>query len=114
MVESIVRPDSRRLLLVANQFAEVINYCEKAVEFELEGESWEDSRGLARALTGDTEGAIDDFQAFIDWIDNTKPQTEDQKVQFKEWKLRRQGWIDALRAGENPFTEEVLKSLLSE
>ena len=97
-----------------NRAAEVIDYCEKAVELHPENGNLRDSRGLARALTGDTESAIDDFQAFIDWIDNTKPQTEDQKVQLKKWKRQRQGWIDALRAGENPFTEEELKSLLSE
>ena len=107
--------------------ADVINYCEKAVELQPESR---DRRGLARALTGDIEGAIDDFQAFvdsfekvqefIDLIDKTEPQTDEQKLQFqklkrlKKLKRQRQGWIDALRAGENPFTEEVLKSLLSE
>ena len=94
--------------------AEVINYCEKAVELEPENGHWQDSRGLARVLTGNTEGAIEDFQAFIDRIDNTEPQTDADKVKFNKWKQQRQGWIDALRAGENPFTEEVLKSLLSE
>ena len=58
-----------------------------------------DSRGIARALTGNTNGAIEDFQAFI-------AQTKD-----KEEKSQRQRWIDALRAGKKPFTEEELKKL---
>jgi len=61
-----------------------------------------DSRGLARALTGNTNGAIEDFQSFINW-------TEDA-----EQKAQRQRWIDALRAGENPFTQEELKKLSSQ
>ena len=76
--------------------------CEKAVAKAPEEAYILDSRGLARALTGDTAGAISDFQAFVDWTDNDK------------WKAERQKWIDELRAGKNPFTEEVLKGLLEE
>ncbi|AOX01187.1 hypothetical protein BJP34_18635 [Moorena producens PAL-8-15-08-1] len=76
--------------------------CEKAVAKEPENGGIKDSRGLARALTGDTAGAISDFQAFVDWIDDD------------ELKAKRQKWIDELRAGKNPFTEEVLKGLLEE
>ena len=58
-----------------------------------------DSRGLARALTGDIEGAIIDFQVYVEWTSN------------KEEKTQRQEWIKALQAGENPFTDELLKEL---
>ncbi|NET63308.1 MAG: hypothetical protein F6K63_02385 [Moorea sp. SIO1G6] len=78
---------------------EVMDACEKAVAKDSENGGILDSRGLARALTGDTAGAISDFQAFVDWTDNDK------------LKAKRQKWIDELRAGKNPFTEEVLKSL---
>jgi hypothetical protein len=56
-------------------------------------------------LTGDTAGAIADFQAFIDWdtLDN-----------FSAYKAKRQQWIDALRAGQNPFTVEELERLRDE
>ncbi len=79
--------------------AEVMFSCEKAVALAPEDGGIRDSRGLARALTGNTQGAIEDFQAFVDWTDNNKK------------RLQRQRWIDALRAGENPFTEEEIKSL---
>ncbi|NEQ08243.1 MAG: hypothetical protein F6K37_20505 [Moorea sp. SIO4E2] len=79
--------------------AEVIDACEKAVAKDPENGGILDSRGLARALTGDTAGAISDFQAYVDWSDHD------------ESKEQRQKWIDELRAGKNPFTEEVLKSL---
>ncbi|NEO74356.1 WD40 repeat domain-containing protein, partial [Moorena sp. SIO3H5] len=82
--------------------ADVMNACEKAVAKAPEDGDILDSRGLARALTRDTAGAISDFQAFVDWIDDD------------ELKAQRQKWIDELRAAKNPFTEEVLKSLLEE
>ncbi len=76
--------------------------CEKAVAKKPENGGIKDSRALARALTGDTPGAISDFQTFVDW-------TWDD-----ESKAKRQKWIDELRAGKNPFTEEVLEDLLEE
>lgn len=80
--------------------AEVISACDTAVKLA-PGNVWvRDSRGVARALTGDTPGAIEDFQAFIkgtDWVESKK---------------QRQGWIDALKKGENPFTEKEIDKLL--
>ena len=79
--------------------ADVMFACEKAVTLAPEDGNIRDSRGLARALTGDTKGAIEDFQAFIQ-------SSNDSKL-----KLQRQGWVNALSAGKNPFTEEELKKL---
>ncbi|MEM9219916.1 MAG: tetratricopeptide repeat protein [Cyanobacteria bacterium P01_F01_bin.150] len=77
----------------------VLNACENAVDLNAEDGNIRDSRGLARALTGDVEGAIADFQFFIE-------QTNDE-----EERSLRQQWIKSLNAGENPFTSEVLESL---
>ncbi|NEP00321.1 MAG: hypothetical protein F6K58_16910 [Symploca sp. SIO2E9] len=76
--------------------------CEKAVALEPDSGMILDSRGLARALTGNTAGAIEDFQAFINWTDSDSG------------KEQRQGWIDALKAGKDPFTKEEIESLLEE
>ena len=73
--------------------------CEKAVALSPDEDYIIDSRGLARALTGDIEGAIADFQVFVEWTSN------------EERKAQRQEWIKALQAGENPFTDELLKEL---
>ena len=54
---------------------------------------------LGSALTGDFVGAIRDFEAFVAYTSNARARAQ------------RQGWIDALRAGENPFTPEVLEAL---
>ena len=79
--------------------AEVMAACEQAVALAPDLENIRDSRGLARALTGDVAGAIDDFEAFVAWT------TSDRR------RAQRQGWIDALRAGQNPFTPELLERL---
>ena len=77
----------------------VISACDTAVALA-PGALWtRDGRGVARALTGDTAGAIEDFQAFIKGTDSA------------EYKKQRQGWIDALKKGENPFTEKELAKL---
>ena len=82
--------------------AEVMDACEKAVAKEPKNAVYRDSRGLARALTGDTAGAISDFQFFLD-----SPSANN----YGDYNVRLQKWIDDLRAGQNPFTEEVLESL---
>ncbi|BAZ21154.1 WD-40 repeat-containing protein [Kalymmatonema gypsitolerans NIES-4073] len=82
--------------------ADVMFACEKAVQLAPDYVYARGSRGLARALTGNTQGAIEDFEAFI-------AQTDD-----KEWKAIEQGWVKDLRAGKNPFTDEELKSLLNQ
>lgn len=86
--------------------------------------SFRKGRGLARALTGDFEGAIKDFQAYMEWITKI---TKKAQVQggiealqttlsmriFYIIPLQQQyrRWIEALQAGENPFTPEVLEEL---
>ncbi len=59
-----------------------------------------DSRGVARALTGDFEGAIADFEAFIETRSPISAQVR-----------QRQAWIELLEQGENPFTLDVLGGL---
>ncbi len=79
--------------------AEVLAACERAVALAPEHGGIADSRGLARALTGDVAGAIADFQTFVAWVTDEQLRTQ------------RLGWIEALRAGQNPFTDEVLVQL---
>ncbi len=78
---------------------EVMFACGNAVKLAPDSGYIRDSRGLARALTGNYQGAINDFEAFI-------AQTDD-----KESKAQREGWVKLLREGKNPFTEEELKKL---
>jgi len=79
--------------------ADVMFACEKAVQLAPNDGKIRDSRGLARALTGNTQRAIEDFEAYI-------AQTDDKDI-----KSQRQRWVKDLRAGKNPFTDEELKKL---
>jgi tetratricopeptide (TPR) repeat protein len=84
---------------LSQKAADVMLACDKAVSLSPKDGDIIDSRGLARALTGDIEGAIADFQVFVEWTSN------------EERKAQRQEWIKALQAGDNPFTDEPLKEL---
>ncbi len=82
--------------------AEVLDACDRAVAGSSGDRRHErhDSRGLARALTGDIDGAIADFQVYVDALP-----TDHEGAQ------RRRAWIAALQADRNPFTTDVLARL---
>ena len=85
--------------------AQVMPACEEAVSLS-SSPGFRDSRGLARALTGATKGAIEDFQAFVDWSKlNGLYDTQGK---------RREDWIAALQQGKNPFDQTTLDSLRSQ
>lgn len=83
--------------------ASVLPACERAVVLTPEDGSIRDSRGLARALTGDIEGAIADFEFYIQW--RTARDEHPERV------AQRQEWIAALKAGQNPFDVATLAKL---
>ena len=62
-----------------------------------------DGRGLARALTGDLEGARQDFEDAVQWA---------QESGYDEAFIEsRTAWIAALQAGKNPFDAATLEQL---
>ena len=91
---------------------EVLPVCEQAIR--LAPENWKDmlkdSRGLARALTGDRAGAIDDFSAALkpirDW--------NEMGLYDAAFLKRREHWIQALKAGQDPFDSATLDVLRNE
>jgi hypothetical protein len=83
--------------------------CDKAVEWAspADRELYRDSRGLARALSGDKKGAIDDFESVVAYLNK-----EPGRGGFSETFLRRrEEWIDALRKGDDPFNAKLLEEL---
>jgi tetratricopeptide (TPR) repeat protein len=80
----------------------VLRFGEKAVTLDPENKSYQNNRGLARVLTGDLLGALDDFQAVVD----------SGELDYSNYvKQRRLRWIEALKSGNNPLTPEELKEL---
>jgi serine/threonine protein kinase/tetratricopeptide (TPR) repeat protein len=91
---------------LAGQTEAVLEACERAITLDPENATFYDSRGLARALTGDKQGAIEDFQVYVAWLkENNRYEPNGPK---------RDAWIAALEAGENPFDEATLEALRTE
>lgn len=82
-----------------NRASDVLFACEKAVELE-PSVTHLDTRGLARALTGNIDGAIEDFELVIESGELEDPMLE-----------KRQRWLESLKSRINPFTQEELKAL---
>lgn len=82
---------------------QVMPACERAVELAPDDRQItafvRESRGIARALLGDRRGAIEDLEAAV------------ALAPFEGDRRRVEGWIEALRAGEDPFGAEVLEGL---
>ena len=82
---------------------DVMAACERAVALEPDHGGIRDSRGVARALTEDYPGAINDFQRYLEW----GPKNGQSEEQIRQ----RQDWIRMLQANQNPFNKELLKLL---
>jgi len=83
----------------------VLDICEQAVLLAPDDGNIRDSRGLVRALAGDWQGAMEDFQYAIEWW-----KANDS---YDEVRLLRQEWIIELEAGRDPFDATTLEKLLS-
>ncbi|BBC25719.1 AAA-like domain-containing protein [Pseudanabaena sp. ABRG5-3] len=82
--------------------------CEKAVEEAYKDNTSEDnialyhdSRGVSRAVSGNHEGAIEDFEKYIARYRKRSVTLTDQRKE----------WIKSLRKQINPFTEQELENL---
>lgn len=84
---------------------EVMGVCEIAVEMAPSDGNFRDSRGLARALTGDYEGAIEDFKFYVNWLKDLD--------RYEAGGNGREAWITKLESGQNPFNEATLEALRS-
>jgi hypothetical protein len=80
----------------------VLRFGGKAVTLDPENKNYQDSRGLARVLTGDLVGALEDFQVAVD------SGALDYSNDVKQRRLR---WIETLKSGNNPLTPEELEEL---
>ena len=92
-------------LSVSGSPQEALPYCERAVAQGPAGQARE-GRGLARAMTGDVEKAIADFEAFLIWVE-ASPKDSCREI----YRQSRAGWIEDLRSGDNPFDAETLREL---
>ncbi len=87
---------------------EVLYACERAVAQQPAHGGIRDSRGIARALLGDDEGAVDDFTFFVTHVARNPYNTSENEI------VLRKRWITSLQRGENPFTREMLRKMRGE
>ncbi|MCB0155175.1 MAG: hypothetical protein KDF65_10300, partial [Anaerolineae bacterium] len=121
-----VRPDVEEALTLRPGYASAYNllcwgyaleqagetalpFCEQVVAAAPEEALFRDSRGLALALRGDIPAALADFEVYVAWLETEQPGFDWQRDL-----ARRRAWIEALAAGQNPFTPELLQTLRSE
>jgi WD40 repeat protein/tetratricopeptide (TPR) repeat protein len=90
---------------VLGHAAQVQGACDRAVQL-LPHPDIRDSRGVARALNGDYQGAIEDFEAFVE-----SQQAHERTRSIAE---KRRKWVASLQVGHNPFDQETLADLRNE
>jgi CubicO group peptidase (beta-lactamase class C family) len=79
---------------------EIMNICERAVVSAADSRRMYFGSGLARALTNDYDGAIADFEVYVEW-------TKDNGF-YDPYGLEIEGFIIDLEAGKNPFDDAQL------
>jgi tetratricopeptide (TPR) repeat protein len=88
----------------------VLEACEISVKNNPEHGGMRDSRGVARAMTGNLEGVIQDFKHYVEWA----PSRDRPQARID----RRKRWIEQLDNGKNPFSgpnrEKVIAELKDE
>jgi tetratricopeptide (TPR) repeat protein len=67
----------------------VLFACDRAIKLDPENGNYRDSRGLARALTGDVQGAIEDFEFSLQWARRVN--------EWEEFIVQRNTWLFFLK-----------------
>lgn len=80
--------------------------CDKAIELDPKRGYHYESRSITRILSGDYQGAIEDLEVYIGWLNRIITGYWDEEAIEK--KKRYQSWIDQLRLGQNPLDDETL------
>ncbi len=83
-----------------------LTFCDTALQLDPGNPSYLDSRGLARALTGDLAGAAADFKVFVAFTR--------QVGRYEPYGKLRDGWIVALEKGQNPLDAATIETLKQE
>jgi Pentapeptide repeats (8 copies)/NACHT domain len=94
-----------------NQAEEILFASEKATHSNPDWPIYRDTQGLVRALTGNLQGAIDDFEFVTKKLSRDGYGSTHRSLHLGADEQRRREWLEALRSGQNPFTSEVLEEL---
>jgi tetratricopeptide (TPR) repeat protein len=91
--------------LLTGDPSQVMDSCDRSIELDPNrpGTAY-DRRAIARALVGDLDGAAADLELAIDLLE-----ANDWWGYNKAQEQARKAWLEALRSGENPITEDELR-----
>ena len=92
-------------MAVSGSAQEALPVCERAVAYDPTSQSSE-ARGVAYALTGRTQKAVADLEAFLEWVE-ASPKDSCRDL----YQQSRADWIDQLRSGNDPFDPATLRGL---
>lgn len=99
--------------IVSGDATEVGDACDRAIELSEGRSNYFAARGVVRAITGDTEAAIADFEAYLAF--------EAQPMRFRgdvrngiEARARVERWLEAARTGNLSLTKEDIASFEAE
>ncbi len=84
---------------------QALPFCETALWERPESPAL-DSRGLVRAVMGQTEEAVADFESFLTWVE-----TSEKDTCASHYRPARENWVRLLKAGDSPFDSDSLLEL---
>ncbi|MCB0163945.1 MAG: NACHT domain-containing protein [Anaerolineae bacterium] len=84
-----------------NTAESVINECDQAVLLDPSSGVIRDARGLARAVTGDFKGAVEDFEFFIEWSQDYP--------RYDRRRAERRNWINELKMDHNFIDKTIIE-----
>jgi hypothetical protein len=94
-----------------NQAKIILFASDKATHSNPKFPIFRDTRGLVRALTGDIQGAIEDFESVVEEISGHSVFCSAYRfLGYEDTEMRRK-WLEALRLGVNPLTPEILEAM---
>jgi hypothetical protein len=97
--------------------SEALPACDHALQLAPDNGNYHDSRGIARAVSGDTAGAIQDLAQFVNWsrTNNLYANLSTKSNNTKGYGQEREDWIAALKAGKsNPLKDAKLLKTISQ
>ncbi len=95
-----------RIGALTNKAEPVLKTCDQAVAMSVDDFEALDARAIAHALSGDRQGAIQDLENAVGLV---------KDIPSMSWYVtERQGFINALKKGKNPFDPATLKRLAGE
>jgi WD40 repeat protein len=93
--------------------SQVIFACDNAVKLEPDNLDIRQNRSIAKALVGDSNGAISEFEISLTKIyrENLEVMVSlrERNYEAKYSYAKQQGWLENLKQGKNPFTDEKLE-----